>query len=208
MVSFSFFGAFSGIGFIAFDSVCWILCSFIAYVQLHGVPINKGVYCSTNPTSISTQSYFPYTSVCFYTLFLKKTFDWLFDCLFDSFIDCLVGWLIAWSVDWLIDSGLIGIFFIYFFSVRLLSVLRGHRFFHPRHNGQWPPNSKDFYTRSYPLHYFLILILEIEPVFPFLMFSAKQGNYWYHFYNVFGLTRSLAGDWNRDLPHSMPALNQ
>jgi len=21
------------------------------------------------------------------------------------------------------------------------------------------------------------------------MFSAKQGNYWYHFYNVFGMTR-------------------
>ena len=27
--------------------------------------------------------------------------------------------------------------------------------------------SKDFYTRSYSLHYFLILILEKEPVFPF-----------------------------------------
>ena len=55
------------------------------------------------------------------------------------------------------------------------------RFFHPRHNGQWPPTSKDFYTRSYPLHYFLILILEKEPVFPFSMLSAKQGNYWYNF---------------------------
>ena len=31
----------------------------------------------------------------------------------------------------------------------------------------------DFYTRFYPLHYFLILILEKEPVFPFLMFSAR-----------------------------------
>ena len=39
------------------------------------------------------------------------------------------------------------------------------------------------------------------------MFSAKQGNFnWYHFYNVFGMTRSLTGDWTRDLPHSMPAL--
>ena len=37
------------------------------------------------------------------------------------------------------------------------------RFFHPHHNGQWPPTSKDFYTRSYPLHYFLILLLEKEP---------------------------------------------
>ena len=23
------------------------------------------------------------------------------------------------------------------------------------------------------------------------MLCAKQGNYWYHFYNVFGMTRSL-----------------
>ena len=35
------------------------------------------------------------------------------------------------------------------------------RVFHPRHNCQWPPTSKDFYTRSYPLHYFLILFLEL-----------------------------------------------
>ena len=34
------------------------------------------------------------------------------------------------------------------------------QFFHLRHNGQWLPTSKDFYTGSYPLHYFLILILE------------------------------------------------
>ena len=51
-----------------------------------------------------------------------------------------------------------------------------------------------------------MLILEKEPVFPFLMFNAKQGNYWYHFYNVFGMTRSMAGDWARGLPHSKPAL--
>ena len=38
--------------------------------------------------------------------------------------------------------------------------------------------------------------------FPFWMFSAKQGHYWYHFYNVFGMTRSLTGDWTRELPHS------
>ena len=79
-------------------------------------------------------------------------------------------------------------------------------FFHPRHNGQWPPTLKDFYTRSYPLHYFIILIIEKEPVFSFSMLSAKQGNYWYHFYNVFGMTRSLTGYWTRDLPHSKPAL--
>ena len=62
-------------------------------------------------------------------------------------------------------------------------------FFHPRQNGQWPPTSKDFYTRSYLLHFFLILILEKESVFPFSMLSAKQVNYWYYFYNVFGMTR-------------------
>ena len=49
------------------------------------------------------------------------------------------------------------------------------QFFHSRHNGQWPPTSKDFYTRSYPLHYFLILILEKESVFPFSMLSANKG---------------------------------
>ena len=47
-----------------------------------------------------------------------------------------------------------------------------------------------FYPRSYPLHYFILLILEKEPVFPFSMLSAKQGNYWYHFCNVFGISRT------------------
>ena len=48
--------------------------------------------------------------------------------------------------------------------------------------------TSDFEGFSIPdfIHYiyFPILILEKEPVFHFLMFSAKQGNYWYHFYNV------------------------
>ena len=82
------------------------------------------------------------------------------------------------------------------------------RFYHPHHNGQWPPTSKDFYPRSYPLHFCSILILQKEPVFPFLMLSANQGNYWFHFYNVFGMTRSLTGDWTRDLPHLKPTLYQ
>ena len=34
-----------------------------------------------------------------------------------------------------------------------------------------------------------MVILEKEPVVPFLMLFAKQGNYWYHFYNVFGMMR-------------------
>ena len=42
--------------------------------------------------------------------------------------------------------------------------------------------------------YFLILILEKELVFPFSMLRAKQGNYLYHFYNIFDMMRSLTGD--------------
>ena len=72
------------------------------------------------------------------------------------------------------------------------------------------PMTSDFEGFSIPdyIHYiyFPILILEKEPVFPFSMLSAKRGNYWYHFYNVFGMTQSLTGDWTRDLPHSKPAL--
>ena len=72
--------------------------------------------------------------------------------------------------------------------------------FIPATTAKWPPTSKDFFTRSYPLHYFLILILAKEPVFPFSMLSAKQGNYWYHFYSVFGMMRSLSGDWTGTSP--------
>ena len=129
----------------------------------------------------------------------------------------------------------------------VLPMLISATFFHPRHNGQWPPNSKGFYTRSYPLHYFLILILEKKPVFPFPMLSAKlrDNGQWHstsrdfyprfdplHFCPIFilqkepgfpfqcwvlnrgttgtifitsfGMTRSLNGDWTRDLPHSKP----
>ena len=44
------------------------------------------------------------------------------------------------------------------------------------------------------------MLQEKEPVFPFLMFSAEQGNYWYHFYNVFGMTRSIVGGLNPGSP--------
>ena len=69
------------------------------------------------------------------------------------------------------------------------------------------PMTSNFEGFSIPdfIHYiyFPILILEKEPV---LMFSAKQGNYWYHFYNVFGMTQCLTVDWTWDLPHSKSAL--
>ena len=66
----------------------------------------------------------------------------------------------------------------FFFSVRLLSVLRGHSAFSsPPHR----PMTSDFEGFSIPdvIHYifFPILILENEPVFPFSMFSAKHGHY-------------------------------
>ena len=53
-----------------------------------------------------------------------------------------------------------------------------------------------FYPIFYPLHLFSFLnSLERASFFSFWMLSAKQGHYWYHFYNVFGMTRSLTGDW-------------
>ena len=49
--------------------------------------------------------------------------------------------------------------FLYFFkiiSVRLLSVLRGHSFFHPRHNDQSPPTSKDFLSQILSIKFILL----------------------------------------------------
>ena len=101
------------------------------------------------------------------------------------------------TVVWFYDVYRMWVFFLNF---RVSSA----RFFHPRHNGKWPPTLKDFYTRSYPLHYFLNSWEKASIYLSTL--SVKQGNYWYHFYRVFGMTRSLAGDWIRDLPHSKLAL--
>ena len=73
----------------------------------------------------------------------------------------------------------------------------------------------NYYNRRNELHYIhryftrnvnvFLNNCEKEPVFLFLMISAKQGSYWYHFYNVFGMKWSLTGDWTRDLSHSKPA---
>ena len=68
--------------------------------------------------------------------------------------------------------------FLFFLIVRLLSVLRGHWFFS---SPPQRPMTSDLERFSIPdfIHYiyFPILILEKEPVFPFLIFSGKQGNY-------------------------------
>ena len=118
-------------------------------------------------------------------------------------------WLLSYTYGRQIAYHLLisSFFLVCFFSIRLLSVLRGQSvFFTPPQQ----PMTSDFegFSISDCIHYiyFPIFIVEKEPAFPFWMFSAKQGHYWYHFYNVFGLTRSLTGDWTRDLPHSKPAL--
>ena len=93
--------------------------------------------------------------------------------------------------------------FLLMFSVRLLSVQRGHSLFSspPQLPIQWTPTSKDLYPRFYPLHVCPILILQKEPVFPVLMLNAKQRNNWYYFYNAFGMTRVLI-DWELNAgPH-------
>ena len=86
-------------------------------------------------------------------------------------------------------------FLFLFFSNRLLLVLRGHSFFSSPPQRPMTSDFEGFFIPDF-IHYiyFPILILKKEPVFSFLMFSAKQGNYWYHFYNVVGMTRSLTGD--------------
>ena len=97
----------------------------------------------------------------------------------------------------------IDFFSFLFLTIRLLSVLRGHSVFS---SPPQRPMTSDFEGFSIPdfinYIYFPILILEKEPVFSLL----RLGHYWYHFYNVFGMTRSLTGDWTQDLPHSKPAL--
>ena len=81
-----------------------------------------------------------------------------------------------------------------------MSVLRGHSVFSS------PPQrsmTSDFEGFSIPD---FILILEKEPVFPFLMFSAKNGTYWYHFYD--SLLNSLVVEcWLRvrEVPGSIPS---
>ena len=66
----------------------------------------------------------------------------------------------------------------FLFSVRLLSVLRGHSLFS---SPPQRPITSDFEGFSIPdfidYIYFPILVFEKEPVFPFLIFSAKQANH-------------------------------
>ena len=118
------------------------------------------------------------------------------------FLSSFTGWKIAMCVYNLAAKKSSFSFLAFDFCLFCVII----RFFHPRHNSQLLRLRRisipDF------IHYIFcpIFILLKEPVFPFLMLSAIQGNYWYHFYNVFGMMLFLTGDWTRDLPHSKPAL--
>ena len=84
--------------------------------------------------------------------------------------------------------------FFSFFSVRLVSVLRGHSFLS---SPPQRPKTSEFEGFSIPdcIHYicFPVLILEKEPVFPCLMFNAKQGNYLVPFFITYLVWR---GPWH------------
>ena len=74
-------------------------------------------------------------------------------------------------------------FVFVFFSVRLLSVLHGHLvFIIPDTTANDLRLRRIFYPRFYPLHFFSYLNSSERASICLLMFSAKQGNYWYHFY--------------------------
>ena len=89
-----------------------------------------------------------------------------------------------------------------FLSILLLSVLRGHSFFSSSRQRPMTSDFKGFLYQILSITLFSYLNYWERASIP--LFNAKQGNYWYHFFNVFGMTRSLSGDWTRDLPHSKP----
>ena len=50
------------------------------------------------------------------------------------------------------------------------------RFFHPRHNGQWPPTSKDFLSQILSITFFSVLnSWERASIFPFECSVLNQG---------------------------------
>ena len=106
-------------------------------------------------------------------------------------------WKIIWKVFF---------FYNFLFSVRLLSVLRGHSFCSSPPQRPMTSDFKGFLSQILSITLFSYLNSWERAIIPFSMLSAKQGNHWYHFYNVFGMTWSLTGDWNRDLPPPKPAL--
>ena len=113
------------------------------------------------------------------------------------FITWLLGTLSAgylMCVSWVIKC----VFFVFVFVFLAFDFCQFCvviRFFHTCHNCQCPQTSKDFLSQIVSITFiFLSSFLRKSQYFSFLMVSAKQGHYWYHFQNVFGMTRSLTGD--------------
>ena len=131
--------------------------------------------------------------ICFWNTIIKRSL--LHHCFLKvvqstkrSFV--LPPWQIVLAAGWIL------LCFLAFDFCRFCVVIR---FYHPGHNGQWPPTSKDFLSQILSITFiFLSWFLRKSQFFPFWMFSAKQGHYWYYFYNIFGMTRSLTGDWTRE----------
>ena len=79
------------------------------------------------------------------------------------------SWVRAITEHWLQRFGTLNCKWCYFsvFSVRLFSVLRGHSLFSSRHNGQWPPTSKDFFLSQIVSITSIFLSSERANIFPF-----------------------------------------
>jgi len=88
-----------------------------------------------------------------------------------------------------------------------VSVLRGHSVFSSPPQRPMTSDSEGFLSQMLSITFLSYLNSSEITSISLLMLSAKQGNYWYHFFNVLGMTRSLTGDCTRDLPHSMPAFS-
>ena len=71
------------------------------------------------------------------------------------------------------------------------------RFFIPATTANDLRLQRIFYSRCYPLHCIFSYLNSSERASINVEWQTR--NYWYHFYYVFGMTRSLSGDWTRDL---------
>ena len=83
--------------------------------------------------------------------------------------------------------------FTKFFSYRLLSVLRGHLIFIPATTANDLRLQRIFLSQI--LSITLILFSYFNSWERASISVLSKGTSWYHFYNIFGMTRSLSGDW-------------
>ena len=95
-------------------------------------------------------------------------------------------------------------FKIIFVSFRLLSVLRGHSVFSSPPQRPMTSDFEEFLSQILSITFF---VLERASISLFHV-ECQTRELLVPFYNIFGMTRSLTGDWTRDLPHSKSALYQ